>query len=135
MDPNGPEPRLREKTANVRDKSVLRKQTSEVAAVAKEKPATVVPSDAPVIAAKLVRATTPVYPPDAMLNYITGDVKAELVVEANGKVGEVKVISGPKALRDAAVEALKKYEYAPATQDGKAVVSKTMATVKFWFTP
>jgi periplasmic protein TonB len=130
-----PEPSVTKKTVSAREKSLSRKQWSHVAAVAEEKPATVVPSDAPVIAAKLVHTATPVYPPDAMLNYITGDVKAELVVEADGKVGEVKVISGPKALRDAAVEALKKYEYAPATQGGKAVASQTTATVKFWFNP
>jgi TonB family protein len=98
-------------------------------------PADVVPADAPVISAKLLHAASPVYPPDAMRSYITGDVKAELVVEANGKVGEVKVLSGPNALRQAAVEALKKYEYAPATQGGKPVASKTTAVVKFWFNP
>lgn len=97
-------------------------------------PADVSP-DAPVIPSKLLHAASPVYPPDAMRHYITGDVKAELVVEANGKVGDVKVLSGPSALRDAAIEALKKYEYAPATQGGKTVASKTIAVVKFWFNP
>jgi len=98
-------------------------------------PAEAVPADAPVIPAKLLRAATPVYPPDAMRKYITGDVKAELVVGASGKVGEVKVVSGPNALRDAALDALKRYEYEPATQGGKAVASKTTAVVKFWFNP
>jgi TonB family protein len=130
-----PEPSVKNKTVSTRERSVSRKQGSDVAAVPEEKPATVVPSDAPVIAAKLVHTATPVYPPDAMLNYITGDVKAELEVDADGKVGEVRVLSGPKALRDAAVEALKKYQYAPATQGGKTVASKTTATVKFWFDP
>jgi len=94
-----------------------------------------VASGAPVIAAKLLKAANPVYPPDAMRNYITGDVRAEVAVDATGRVGEVKVISGPQALRAAAVEALKNYKYAPATQGGKAVGSKAMATVKFWFNP
>jgi TonB family protein len=91
--------------------------------------------DAPVLPAKLLKAANPVYPPDAMLNYITGDVKAEVVVDETGQVGKVKIISGPKALRDAAVEALKRYEYAPATQGGKNVVWKTMVVVKFWYNP
>lgn len=90
-------------------------------------------SDAPFVPAKLLRTATPVYPQEAMMNYVTGDVKAEVEVETNGSVGEVKVISGPKALRDAAVEALKRYQYAPATQGGKAIVSKATVTVKFWF--
>jgi TonB family protein len=94
-----------------------------------------VSSDAPLVAAKLLKAANPVYPPDAMRSYITGDVKAEVVVLASGRVGEVKVISGPKALRAAAVDALKQYEYVPATQGGKAVESKAEAVVKFWFNP
>ena len=85
--------------------------------------------------AKLLRAANPVYPPDAMRSFITGDVKVEAVVEADGRVGEVKVISGPRALREAAVAALKKYQYAPAKQGGKAVASKVTETVKFWFNP
>lgn len=124
---------------NLKKPSVARERLTRKPS-AKESPAEtvpveVVPSDAPVVQAKLVHAAAPVYPPDAMRSYITGDVKAELVVEATGKVGEVKVISGPAALRDAAVEALKKYEYAPATQGGKNVASKTTAVVKFWFNP
>ena len=85
--------------------------------------------------AKLLKAATPVYPPDAMRSFITGDVKVEAVVEADGHVGEVKVIAGPRALREAAVEAVKKYQFAPAKQGGKAVASKVTETVKFWFNP
>jgi len=94
-----------------------------------------VASDAPLEPPKLLKAPTPVYPPEAMLNYITGDVRAEVVVDATGHVGDVKVISGPRALREAAVEALKQYEYAPATQGGRAVSSRTVVVVKFWFNP
>lgn len=104
-------------------------------ATAEGNAAETVASDAPVLPAKLMKAANPVYPPEAMRNYITGDVKVEAVVEADGRVGEVKVLSGPKPLRDAAVEALKRYQYAPATQGGKAVASKVTATVKFWFNP
>jgi TonB family protein len=70
-----------------------------------------------------------------MLNFITGDVRAEAVVEANGRVDKVNILSGPKPLRDAAVEALKQYEYEPATQGGKPVPSRVTVTVKFWFDP
>jgi TonB family protein len=107
-------------------------ETKDTAAVSAAEP---VASDAPVVAAKLRRMVNPVYPPDAMLNYITGDVKVDAVVDASGKVGAVKVISGPAPLRQAAVDALKQYEYAPATQGGRAVESHVMVTVKFWFNP
>lgn len=92
-------------------------------------------NDAPISPAKLLKPVNPVYPPDAMTNYITGDVKAEIEVDALGHVGEVKVISGPAALRDAAVAALKQYQYAPATQGGKPLGSKAIEVVKFWFNP
>jgi TonB family protein len=115
-----------------REKSFEKKDS---AGSAGETNAETVASDAPVLPAKLLKAANPVYPPEAMTNYITGDVKAEVAVDASGRVGEVKVLSGPQALREAAVQALKEYEYAPATQGGKAVGSKAVEVVKFWFNP
>jgi TonB family protein len=91
--------------------------------------------DAPVLPAKLLKAANPVYPPDAMRSFITGDVKAEATVQPNGRLAEIKVLSGPKPLRDAAVEALKQYQYEPATQGGKPLASKVEVVVKFWFNP
>ena len=116
----------REKAAEKRAKTQAKEQPSVAEAASDE---------GPLVAAKLLKTASPVYPPDAMRNYITGDVKAEVVVKASGRVGEVKVISGPQALREAAVEALRQYEYAPATQGGKAVESKAVEVVKFWFNP
>ena len=92
-------------------------------------------ADAPVLPAKLVRASKPVYPPDAMRNFITGDVRITAEVGANGRVGKVTVISGPAALRAAAIEAMKQYEYESATKGGKPVSSQVTATIKFWFDP
>lgn len=91
--------------------------------------------DAPLVAAKLIRAAAPVYPPDAMRNFITGDVRINAEVGADGHIGKVTVISGPAALREAAVEAMKRYEYDPATKGGKAVASQVTVTIKFWFDP
>ena len=91
--------------------------------------------DGPLVPAKLTRSVNPVYPAEAMQSFITGDVKAEVVVGPTGHVGEVKVVSGPTQLKAAAVEALKHYEFTPATRGGKAVASKVMMTVKFWFNP
>lgn len=94
-----------------------------------------VAADAPVLPVKLVRAAKPVYPPDAMRNFITGDVRITAEVGADGRVGKVTVISGPAALRAAAIEAMKHYEYEPATKGGKPVSSQVTVTIKFWFDP
>ena len=129
------EPRVTKRREIARERASVKSRAPQAASAPEQKVAETVAPDGPIVAPKLVHAASPVYPPEAMWNYITGDVKAELVVGADGKVGEVKVISGPKALRDAAIEALKKYEYAPGTQGGRPVATKTTATVKFWFNP
>ena len=92
-------------------------------------------SDQPVVPAKLLRAVQPIYPPDAMRNYITGDVRVEAEVDKQGRIGAMKILLGPKQFRQVAMDALKQYEYAPATQGGKPVASKVTVTIKFWFDP
>ena len=91
--------------------------------------------DAPVVPPKLLRSVNPVYPPDAMRNFITGDVRAVVLVQTNGHVGEVKILSGPKAFHEAAIAALNQYEYSPATQANRPVPCQVNVTVKFWFDP
>jgi len=94
-----------------------------------------IPEDAPVVAAKLLKAVSPIYPPDAMNNFITGDVRLKAEVDERGQVRNIEVISGPAALRPAAIEAMKQYEYAPATKGGRGIVSTVQVTIKFWFNP
>ena len=91
--------------------------------------------DTTLVPPKLLKSVAPVYPPEAMENYITGDVRVDAVVEPDGKIGAMKILTGPAPLRQAAIDALKQYEYAPATQGGKAVAAHVTATVKFWFNP
>jgi len=83
----------------------------------------------------LLRAVQPIYPPDAMRNYITGDVRIEAEVDKQGRVGAMKVLLGPAQFRQVAMDALRQYEYVPATQGGRPVPSKVTVTIKFWFDP
>src|SRR5208337_4748007 len=92
-------------------------------------------SDAALLPPKLLKSVNPVYPPDAMLGFITGDVRVDAVVEPDGRIGALKILGGPMLLRQAAVDALKQYEYAPATQGGRAVPAHVNVTVKFWYNP
>ncbi len=104
---------------------------------ASAQPATPEPaaSDAAIVPPKLLKSVPPVYPPEAMENYITGDVRVDAVVGPDGKIGAMKILTGPASLRQAAIDALKQYEYTPATQGGRAVTAHVTATVKFWFNP
>jgi protein TonB len=58
-----------------------------------------------------------------------------VVVEANiddrGNVTEAKAIAGPILLRQAALESVKHWKYAPATLDGKPTSSEVKVSVEF----
>jgi len=54
----------------------------------------------------------PVYPELAKRMKITGVVKVEATVDADGKVTGVKVISGNTALQNAAEDAVRKWKFA-----------------------
>jgi hypothetical protein len=83
----------------------------------------------------LLKAANPVAPPEAVRDFVTGDVKCDALVDAKGKVASANVLSGPAPLRQAALEALRLYQYKPATKNGKAVPAHVEVTLKFWYEP
>lgn len=68
----------------------------------------------------------PVYPELAKRMKISGEVKVEATVDAEGKVTDVKTVSGNRALQNAAENAVRKWKFAPG--DG---VSLVVVTVNF----
>lgn len=83
----------------------------------------------------LIKAVNAVPPADATRGFVTGDVKFEAVIDASGKVESARVLSGPEPLREAALEALRRYQYKPATKNGQSVPGRLPVTVKFWYEP
>jgi len=75
---------------------------------------------------KVVFKTAPVYPDIARRMQLTGTVKLQVVIAADGKVNDVKVTGGHPILVNAAVDAIKKWKYEPAP-------SETVASVQFDF--
>jgi TonB family protein len=63
----------------------------------------------------------PVYPELAKRMKITGIVKVEATVDADGKVTAVKTLSGSTALQTAAEDAVRKWKFVPG--DGTATVA------------
>lgn len=59
----------------------------------------------------------PAYPEIARRMSLTGAVRLEVVVAANGTVKETKVIGGHPILAAAAVEAVKKWRFDPASAE------------------
>lgn len=67
---------------------------------------------------------TMVIPQDAIDNGIGGTVVVQFIVDKEGKVSDVKAISGPDELRDEAVRVIKKSgNWTPAIQNGMKVKS------------
>lgn len=63
----------------------------------------------------------PVYPELAKRMKITGIVKVEATVDADGKVTAVKTLSGSTTLQSAAEDAVRKWKFVPG--DGTATVA------------
>lgn len=62
----------------------------------------------------------PVYPEIAKRMHITGEVRLQAVVDADGKVTDVKPVSGNQLLEVAAEDAVRQWKFAPG--DGNATV-------------
>jgi general secretion pathway protein A len=73
----------------------------------------------------------PVYPHAARVQNVQGDVTILAEIDERGKVGKMKVISGPVLLQDAALEALSKWKYEPAKLDGQPMPSELLVTIQF----
>jgi TonB family protein len=84
---------------------------------------------------KVLSTTRPRYTPEAMRAKIQGDVVMQCVVEADGTVGNVRIIKSLDkvyGLDDAAVEAARMYVFEPGTRAGKSI--PVVATISVNFT-
>jgi TonB family protein len=94
-------------------------------------PAAPVPVGGDVKIARMISSVPPTYPPMARTQRVSGDVRIDALIDANGKVSSMNVISGPSLLHQAAMEALRQWKYEPATLDGKPVAMHLTVTIQF----
>src|SRR6266699_292928 len=81
--------------------------------------------------ARLIKSVPPTYPALAKSNHVAGDVTVDALVDPAGNVTDVRVISGPTLLQEAAMAALRQWKYEPARLDGRPVSFHLNVTVKF----
>lgn len=79
----------------------------------------------------LVEKHDPVYPPLAREANIQGTVKLGLVIDADGAVQEIEVISGHPMLVPAALQAVKQWRYRPMLSRGQRALARTQVELKF----
>jgi len=84
-----------------------------------------------VMAAKLVRQVTPVYPQIAKTAHISGSVVLHAIIAKDGTIQELQFISGPPLLMHAAMDAVKQWRYQPTLLNNQPVKVDTNITVIF----
>lgn len=73
----------------------------------------------------------PTYPADAKKAGIQGTVSLRIVIGHDGEIQEAEPISGPPALRSAAVTAVKQWRYEPFLLNEQPVRVETEVSVRF----
>lgn len=81
--------------------------------------------------AKLISSVPPLYPALAKSQHVSGNVLIDALIDANGRVTTMKVVSGPTLLHQAAMDSLKQWKYQPASLDGKTVPMHLTVTLQF----
>jgi len=80
----------------------------------------------------LVKKVTPEYPPMAKSQRIQGIVRLGCTIGTDGKVHDIDVLAAPSPLLvEAAVDAVKHWEYKPTTLGGKPIKIETIINVVF----
>ena len=74
---------------------------------------------------KVVTKIAPVYPEIAKRMLVSGVVKLEVVVRANGRVKSTKVLGGSPALIESATDAVFKWRFEAAPKETTEVVQIT----------
>lgn len=81
--------------------------------------------------ARIVTRVMPVYPPDAIEQHVTGTVKLEAIIGADGAVRNVQLVAGHPMLVSAAMDAVTQWRYRPTRLNGRAVEVVTLIEVNF----
>ena len=81
--------------------------------------------------AKLTKTVPAVYPPIAQARRITGTVALKVKVGKDGKVRDPQFESGPIIFRDAAFEAVRQWQYKPATLNGQPIEQEQEIRMSF----
>ncbi len=84
----------------------------------------------------LMSRAEPAYPEAARRMRLAGEVVLHVVVQADGRVGVIEVVSGaPAGMTEAAEEAVRKWVYRPARVDGQPVAAWKEVRVRFALEP
>lgn len=81
--------------------------------------------------ARLMHRVNPVPSSDAFKNHVQGIVQLHVVIDIEGNVKQVDVLSGPPDLATAATDAVKQWRYQPTLLNGDPVEVDTTVSISF----
>lgn len=79
----------------------------------------------------LIKRIEPTYPPLARAARVQGDVILSAIIDTNGEIKNLQLISGHPMLVPAALEAVRQWRYKPYLLNGQPVEVETVVTVIF----
>jgi protein TonB len=83
--------------------------------------------------ANKISGADPVYPAIARSAHITGTVVLQATISKQGTISDLKVISGPPLLANAALEAVRTWRFKPTILNGEPVEASTIINANFNF--
>src|SRR5690242_7041380 len=79
----------------------------------------------------LTKRVQPKYPSLAEMAHIQGDVLLHVMIDESGRVSEAKGVSGHPMLLEAAIPAVKAWQFEPFTEDGKSMAVRALVKIAF----
>jgi protein TonB len=79
----------------------------------------------------LIRKTMPIYPPIGHEMRVSGTVVLAATISKSGTIENLRVVSGPAVLQQAALDAVQTWRYRPYLLDGEPVEVETTINVVF----
>jgi periplasmic protein TonB len=79
----------------------------------------------------LIRRVTPVYPRTAVITRTEGAVVLRAIVGKDGEVRDLRVVSGSPLLVEAALDAVRQWQFKPYVLNGSPIEIETQVTVNF----
>jgi protein TonB len=84
-----------------------------------------------VTAATIVDRINPQYPPEARAGHVQGEVLLHAIIDKEGKISELQVLSGDDVLAKSALQAVRQWRYKPMLLDGEPAEVDTTITITF----
>ena len=73
----------------------------------------------------------PQYPEQALVQHVQGTVLLDVLMNRQGAVQNILLVSGDPLLADAAIAAVRQWRFKPQIVNGRAVESETRVTLRF----